>query len=63
MVSKAREDLPQPERPVITTSSPRGMSSEIFFRLWVRAPLIEILSIYLQNFYTADFFRVKLNEL
>ena len=37
-----------------------GISREIFLRLCVRAPFIEILSIYLKNFYPADLFRVKL---
>src|SRR3989344_1955962 len=38
MVSKASEDFPLPERPVMTVIAPRGISTEIFFRLWVRAP-------------------------
>ena len=42
MVSNARLDFPEPERPVITTNLLRGMVSEIFFRLCSRAPLIEI---------------------
>jgi hypothetical protein len=40
MVSKAKEDLPEPERPVITTSLSRGMSKSIFLRLCSRAPRI-----------------------
>src|SRR5829696_8069577 len=39
MVSKAREDLPEPERPVITVKRSRGMSTLMFFRLCWRAPL------------------------
>src|SRR5215213_1695011 len=39
MVSKAREDLPDPERPVITVKRSRGMSTLMFFRLCWRAPL------------------------
>src|SRR6185369_4061527 len=38
MVSKARLDLPEPERPVTTIRRSRGSSSETFFRLWTRAP-------------------------
>src|SRR3989338_3071765 len=38
MVSKASEDFPEPERPVITVIAPRGISTFIFFKLWVRAP-------------------------
>ena len=38
MVSNASEDLPEPDRPVSTTSSPRGMSTLTFFRLCSRAP-------------------------
>ena len=44
MVSKASEDLPEPLRPVITTSLSRGMVTSIFFRLLARAPLTMILS-------------------
>src|SRR5580765_5537289 len=38
MVSKASEDLPEPDRPVITTSLSRGMSTSMFLRLCTRAP-------------------------
>src|SRR5579859_6268308 len=38
MVSKARDDLPDPDRPVITTSWSRGMSMSTFLRLCWRAP-------------------------
>ena len=41
-VSNASEDLPEPEIPVITTSFPRGISTEMFFRLFTLAPVIEI---------------------
>src|SRR4249919_754909 len=40
MVSKAREDLPEPETPVITTSRFLGMSQERLRRLCCRAPRI-----------------------
>ena len=43
-VSKASEDLPEPESPVITTSLSLGMVKSIFFRLWVRAPLTKMES-------------------
>src|SRR3954452_16262163 len=42
MVSKASEDLPEPESPVTTTSRSRGRSSEMFLRLCSRAPRIEM---------------------
>src|SRR3989337_2664357 len=42
MVSKASEDLPEPDSPVITTSLSRGRSSEIFLRLCSRAPRMEM---------------------
>src|SRR5262247_4536380 len=32
------ELLPEPATPVTTTSTPSGMSTSTFFRLWVRAP-------------------------
>src|SRR5918993_4937085 len=38
MVSKAREDLPLPERPVTTTITSRGREMLTFFRLCSRAP-------------------------
>src|SRR3989338_3181991 len=42
MVSKARDDFPEPDRPVITTNLSLGMESETFLRLWTRAPLMEM---------------------
>src|SRR5215468_4865359 len=42
MVSKASEDLPEPERPVNTTSLSRGISTSTFLRLCSRAPRIVI---------------------
>ena len=41
-VSKASDDFPDPDNPVITTSLLRGISTSMFFRLLTRAPLIEI---------------------
>src|SRR5579863_10426612 len=38
MVSKANEDLPEPDSPVKTTNWSRGISTERFLRLWTRAP-------------------------
>src|SRR5271168_3330459 len=38
MVSKASEDLPEPESPVMTVRLLRGISTLIFFRLCCRAP-------------------------
>src|SRR5271165_586134 len=42
MVSKASDDLPEPERPVNTTSLSRGMARSMFFRLCSRAPRMVI---------------------
>src|SRR5271165_3811845 len=42
MVSKAREDLPEPDRPVKTTSLSRGMVRSTFLRLCSRAPRMTI---------------------
>src|SRR5439155_8166904 len=42
MVSKASEDLPEPERPVNTTSLSRGISRSTFLRLCSRAPRMVI---------------------
>src|SRR5579863_2095405 len=44
MVSKASEDLPEPDRPVITTRRSRGISRSMFLRLCSRAPLMIIRS-------------------
>src|SRR2546427_317046 len=45
MVSKASDDLPDPDRPVKTTSLSRGIDSVTFLRLCSRAPRIVIWSI------------------
>jgi hypothetical protein len=44
MVSKARLDFPEPERPVTTISRSRGISTSMFLRLWTRAPRTTSLS-------------------
>src|ERR1700733_11607094 len=44
MVSKASEDLPEPETPETTVSLPWVKSQSMFFRLWVRAPRIVMRS-------------------
>jgi hypothetical protein len=41
-VSKASDDLPDPESPVITVKAPAGMCTETFWRLCVRAPRTRI---------------------
>src|SRR3974390_3583960 len=43
MVSKASDDLPEPESPVNTTSLSRGMATSMFLRLCSRAPRIAIV--------------------
>src|ERR1700722_4654439 len=42
MVSKASDDLPEPDRPVNTTSRSRGISTSMFLRLCSRAPRMVI---------------------
>ncbi len=42
IVSKAREDFPDPDRPVITVSLSLGILRDIFFKLCAFAPLISI---------------------
>src|SRR3954453_3388113 len=44
MVAKASKLLPEPDTPLTTVSLPCGISQEMFFRLWVRAPRITIAS-------------------
>src|SRR6185436_17608270 len=46
MVSNASDDLPEPDRPVITTSLSRGISTSMFLRLCSRAPLMTIFFIW-----------------
>src|SRR5438552_5682832 len=50
MVSKASDDLPEPESPVKTTSLSRGMESVMFLRLCSRAPRIVIWSVGIGTF-------------
>src|SRR5690606_7580215 len=38
MVSKASEDFPEPDKPVMTTSLSRGSATSMFLRLCSRAP-------------------------
>src|SRR4051812_40392451 len=45
MVSKASEDLPDPETPVTTVRVLCGISKSMFLRLWTRAPRTTILSV------------------
>src|SRR5215467_10594360 len=45
MVSKARDDLPEPETPVTTVSALWGISKSMFLRLWTRAPRTTIDSL------------------
>src|SRR5262245_21484951 len=43
MVSNARLDLPEPDRPVTTIKLSRGISTETFLRLCTRAPCTAIV--------------------
>src|SRR3989454_3691775 len=51
MVSKASEDLPEPESPVRTTSWSRGSSTSMFLRLCSRAPRTTIRSLAMDHHY------------
>src|SRR6267142_2204332 len=53
IVSKASDDLPEPESPVITTSWSRGISRSTFLRLCSRAPRMTIRSLAIATYYTA----------
>src|SRR5436305_3213999 len=50
MVSKASEDLPEPESPVKTISLSRGIERVTFLRLCSRAPRIVIWSVGIRTF-------------
>src|SRR5262249_31346990 len=41
--ANASDDLPEPESPVTTIRLSRGISSEMFLRLWTRAPCTAIV--------------------
>src|SRR3546814_6817218 len=45
MVSKASDDLPEPDRPVIRIGRSRGRSRSMLFWVWVRAPRMRMVSI------------------
>src|SRR5690606_27844468 len=49
MVSNASDDLPEPDRPVITISLSRGRSRSMFLRLCVRAPRMLMNSIAIEG--------------
>src|SRR3954466_15534831 len=62
MVSKARLDLPEPERPVMTVRLSRGISTSIPLRLCSRAPrtliCVNIRQAYVEEYESAsDVFR------
>src|SRR5206468_12312311 len=65
MVSKAREDLPDPLRPVMTTSLSRGISTSRFLRLCSRAPrmTIELLTLTSPVDFPAVAYRYNLDDL
>ena len=42
MVSKASEDFPEPDNPVMTTNWSRGIVTSMFFKLCARAPCMTI---------------------
>jgi hypothetical protein len=45
MVSKASDDLPDPDTPVTTVKLLCGISKSTFFKLWTRAPRTVMLSV------------------
>src|SRR5436190_7908692 len=46
MVSKASDDLPEPDSPVKTTSLSRGISRSMFLRLCSRAPRVVVARVF-----------------
>ena len=60
-MSKASDDLPDPDTPLTTVSFPWGISQEMFFRLCVRAPRITIASLAEVKFVAGELGRVKLS--
>src|SRR5918999_1919758 len=46
IVSNASEDLPEPDRPVITTSESRGSSTVTSLRLCSRAPVTTMVPVW-----------------
>src|ERR1700716_3875085 len=49
MVSKASDDLPEPERPVITVNEPLGIATVTSLRLCSRAPETTSCSTYVKS--------------
>src|SRR5215470_5906686 len=45
MVSKASDDLPEPDTPVTTVKVLCGISKSMFLRLWTRAPRTTMVSV------------------
>ena len=42
-VSNARDDFPEPDKPVMTVRLSLGISTSMFFKLWVLAPFTLIV--------------------
>src|SRR3990167_10611600 len=57
-VSKANDDFPDPDKPVITTNLFFGISKLIFFKLWTRAPRIEMTSFFILVGYYITYYGV-----
>ncbi len=61
MVSKAREDFPEPLTPVTTMSSPRGRRRFSPLRLFWRAPFTRMKSEDMQPRFASQLFRADLS--
>src|SRR5512140_1472777 len=62
IVSNASDDLPDPERPVMTTILSRGISTVMFFRLWTRAPTTRMEFAVIGTFAAGDEERMSLRN-
>src|SRR5918994_801668 len=62
MVSKAREDLPEPDSPVITVKRSRGISTLMFLRLSWRAPRTVMRSIAIAFVFVSLFVGAALSD-
>src|SRR6266545_6287153 len=60
MVSNAREDFPEPDSPVMTTSWSRGISTSMFLRLCSRAPRTRIRSLAIRRHSNSSAHRPRL---
>ncbi len=61
-MSNAKLDLPEPDKPVITTNSLRGITTSRFFKLWICAPFIRMFFLGSRLAISEDFMQFFLTD-